>query len=170
MQVLVKKTSVLSAETCTSLAPPTILFLFSWWVPCKKTQGAFCVSTENCHCLWDGFQTTSNNLWWTSCKYLWETFSSSTSMYTLFIYIYIICIYIYSCLHLHNVHVAASKYSSREQAGQQFKVWFIKLMAVTDLMHCCLWSFSAVNFSPFYLSFYTHNAARPTKGTLKKTG
>lgn len=119
-------------------------FPFGWRMPHEKQKNAVCFLCIYWKTLPLGWNPNNlrYNLWWTSCKYLWETFSS-TSIYTLYLYIYnIIYIYIYSILHLHNVHIAASKYSLGERArlnNSRYGVC-VHLMVVTDLWS--LWSFS----------------------------
>lgn len=104
---------------------PQPYFSFSWWVSCKKkkaekktTQGAYCVSTANSA---SGMESKQPQI---TCDEPAVNISGKLSLlqqvfthYIIHIYIiYYIYIYIYSCLHLHNVHIAASKYSLRERA------------------------------------------------------
>lgn len=88
MQVLVKKTSVLSAETCTLFPNHTFLSVGGCRTKNKRMQYAFCASTEKL-CPWDGIQTTSD----ITCDEPAVNISGKLSLqqvFTHYIYIYII--------------------------------------------------------------------------------
>lgn len=89
MQVLVKKTSVLSAETCTF--PPTILF-FQLVGATRKTKERRLLSASLLKklCLWDGIQTTSDITCGEPAVNISGKLSLLQQVFTHYIYIYII--------------------------------------------------------------------------------
>lgn len=102
-------------------------FPFGWRMPHEKQKNAVCFLCIYWKTLPLGWNPNNlrYNLWWTSCKYLWETFSS-TSIYTLYLYIYnIIYIYILNPPPTQRAHCSIKVQFGGTGKAQQFKVWCV---------------------------------------------
>lgn len=97
MQVLVKKTSVLSAETCTF--PPQWHFFFQLVGAMRRTKNAGCFLYLYWKlCLWDGIQTTSD----ITCDEPAVNISGKLSLLQQVFTHYIIYIYIYNIIYIYT--------------------------------------------------------------------